>query len=111
MSFKKKLLLFALLFGAVLAALVGYSSMQVHATRAEQAEPLPGDDLIPHPVGAVTHAITIHRPPQDAWPWLVHMGSGRAVGERTCRSGGWQRHSWKPRSTSAALWDTENSGR
>ena len=39
---------------------------------------LAGDGLIPQPIGTVNHAITVHRPPRDVWPWLVQMGSGRA---------------------------------
>jgi hypothetical protein len=33
----------------------------------------------------MTHAVTIARPPQDVWPWLVQMGAGRA---------GWYSHDW-----------------
>ena len=40
--------------------------------------PLAGDDLIPHPIGVVNHAITIDRPPSAVWPWLAQMGAGRA---------------------------------
>src|SRR5207248_2421080 len=39
---------------------------------------LPGDELIPDAIGALTHAITIRRPPHEVWPWLVQMGAGRA---------------------------------
>ncbi len=63
---------------AVLAALAIYSSRQIRATPDEQARTLPGDDLIPQPLGAVNHAITIRRPPHEVWPWLAQMGSGRA---------------------------------
>ena len=52
--------------------------MQVRATRQECAQSLAGDSLISNPIGAVNHAITIHRPPRDVWPWLVQMGSHRA---------------------------------
>jgi hypothetical protein len=48
------------------------------ATREERVRPLPGDELIPAPMGVLTHAITIRRPPSDVWPWLVQMGAGRA---------------------------------
>jgi hypothetical protein len=41
---------------------------------------LPGDELIPTPIGSLTHAITIRRPPHDVWPWLAQMGAG-------CRAG------------------------
>ena len=62
----------------VLAALATYGSMQVRATPSEQARTLPGDGLIPQPIGSVNHAVAIRRPPHDVWPWLVQMGSGRA---------------------------------
>jgi hypothetical protein len=52
----------------------------VRATRAEASEPLPGDRLIPKPVGSLTHAITIRRPARDIWPWLAQMGAGRRAG-------------------------------
>jgi hypothetical protein len=47
------------------------------ATDAEAAQTLPGDDLVPAPLGTMTHAITIRRAPRDVWPWLVQMGAGR----------------------------------
>ena len=78
MSAKKRFLLITFGTVAVLLALVTYSVMQVHATTAERAKTLAGDDLIPQPIGAVNHAITIHRSPHNVWPWLVQMGSGRA---------------------------------
>ena len=62
----------------LLAAIATYGSMQVRATPGEQARTLPGDGLIPQPIGSVNHAVTIRRPPHDVWPWLVQMGSGRA---------------------------------
>jgi proline iminopeptidase len=62
----------------VLAAFATYGSMQVRATPGEQGRTLPGDGLIPQPIGSVNHAVTIRRPPHDVWPWLVQMGSDRA---------------------------------
>lgn len=62
----------------VAAAMIVYGNFQVRATRAEDNTTLEGDDLIAHPIGVVNHAITIHRPPQEVWPWLAQMGSGRA---------------------------------
>ncbi len=61
-----------------LAVFSVYAIMQVRATRQECAQSLAGDSLISNPIGAVNHAITIHRPPRDVWPWLVQMGSHRA---------------------------------
>src|SRR5271169_4011573 len=78
MSLKKRLLLITsgILIG--LAALAICANLQVRATPAERARTLPGADLIRQPIGAVNHAITIHRSPHEVWPWLVQMGSGRA---------------------------------
>lgn len=50
----------------------------VRATREEQTGPVPGDGLITAPIGSLTHAITIHRPAAEVWPWLTQMGAGRA---------------------------------
>lgn len=45
----------------------------------EATEPLPGDDLVPHPRVQSTRAITIDAPPDRVWPWIVQMGIGRAA--------------------------------
>jgi hypothetical protein len=50
----------------------------VRATLAEKRRSLPGDELIPCPIGSLTHAITIERSPGDVWPWLAQMGADRA---------------------------------
>ena len=52
--------------------------MRVRATTAERERPLPGDEFIKNPVGALTHAITIRASRRDIWPWLAQMGAGRA---------------------------------
>ncbi len=75
---KKKLLIVLLGISIVFAVLAIFASMQVRATPDERARPLPGDDLIPQPIGSVNHAITIRRPRHDVWPWLAQMGSDRA---------------------------------
>ena len=75
---KKKVLIVVSGMLAVLTALAICAGRQIRATPAEQARTLPGDDLIPQPLGSVNHAITIRRPPHDVWPWLAQMGSGRA---------------------------------
>ena len=59
------------------AVFLTYGTWQVRATRAERTRILPGDAFLTNPVGVVNHAITIHRPARDVWPWLVQMGSGR----------------------------------
>jgi hypothetical protein len=75
---KKKALVVSSGMLVILTAIAICSSRQVHATPGEQARTLPGDDLIPQPLGSVNHAITIQRPPHEVWPWLAQMGSGRA---------------------------------
>lgn len=52
----------------------------VRATNDEQTCALPGDDLIQDAIGSLTHAITMHRPPLDVWPWLAQMGAGARAG-------------------------------
>ena len=39
--------------------------------------PLPGDDVMTHPMLEWTRATTIDVPPEQVWPWLVQMGYGR----------------------------------
>ena len=48
------------------------------ATTLEQRRPLPVDAIIPEPIFASTHAITIDAPPEQVWPWIAQMGAGRA---------------------------------
>ena len=50
----------------------------VRATHDEIARLMPGDDLIPQPLGATTHAVTIACGPEEVWPWLAQMGADRA---------------------------------
>ena len=66
-----------LILAVVAASVLTLATFQVRATSDEIARALPGDALIPHALGAVNHAITIHRPPREVWPWLAQMGSGR----------------------------------
>ncbi|HLO34472.1 MAG TPA: hypothetical protein VK194_00250 [Candidatus Deferrimicrobium sp.] len=60
------------------------------ATADEATADLPGDEL-PSAFGyrrISTRAITIDAPPEEVWPWLVQMGSGRA---------GFYTHEWVER--------------
>lgn len=60
------------------------------ATEDEVRRRLPGDEL-ESPMGyrrVSTRAITIDAPPDEVWPWLVQMGSGRA---------GFYTHEWVER--------------
>jgi hypothetical protein len=52
----------------------------VRATPAERDAPLPGDELIPEPIGSITNAVTIERPAEEVWPWLAQMGAGSRAG-------------------------------
>ena len=47
------------------------------ATPEELDRVMPGDTLIPDPTNSATGAITVNAPPEDIWPWLVQMGTGR----------------------------------
>ncbi|MBZ4420241.1 hypothetical protein [Myxococcus sp. RHSTA-1-4] len=48
------------------------------ANPAEVTRALPGDGIVPNPVGGSTRAITIDARPEDVWPWLVQIGFRRA---------------------------------
>ena len=47
-------------------------------TVLDKRRSLPGDAMISDPIFTSTHAITINAPPQQVWPWIAQMGSGRA---------------------------------
>jgi hypothetical protein len=48
------------------------------ATGVEKHRSLPADGMVSDPIFASTHAITIDAPPEQVWPWIAQMGSGRA---------------------------------
>jgi hypothetical protein len=48
------------------------------ATAVERGRSLPADGMVPDPLFASTHAITIDAPPEHVWPWIAQMGAGRA---------------------------------
>lgn len=59
--------------------MLGLLASEVGSVEDEESKrPLPGDDIIPSPAGAVTMGITINAPPSAVWPWLVQMGADRA---------------------------------
>jgi hypothetical protein len=79
------------LAGFGIAALLGAYRLRIQpwqhrwgATDQELHRTMPGDDLIPDPA-STTRAITIAAPPEQVWPWLVQLGSGR---------GGWYSYDW-----------------
>jgi len=43
----------------------------------EASRRLPGDDLVPNAQYETTHAITIHAPAENVFPWIVQMGQNR----------------------------------
>jgi hypothetical protein len=53
------------------------------ATDAEQAAPMPGDEMVARAQFRCTRAITIGAPPAAVWPWLVQVG---------CLRGGFYSH-------------------
>jgi hypothetical protein len=46
-------------------------------TPEERTRVVPGDALMPNPTDTATGAVTVNAPPEDIWPWLVQMGTGR----------------------------------
>ncbi len=48
------------------------------ATAVERRRSLPADGMVPNPIFTSTHAITIDAPPEQVWPWIAQLGSGRA---------------------------------
>lgn len=76
--------------GTVYALVVRPRISRWGATDNEVRRALPGDEL-KSPFGyrpISTRAITIDAPPEEVWPWLVQMGSGRA---------GFYTHEWVER--------------
>ncbi len=55
------------------------------ATDEEVTRAMPGDDEVKHPLMVGTRAVTIQARPDDIWPWLVQIGTGRA---------GWYSYDW-----------------
>lgn len=84
---KRKASLAGLLTTAAVFSLLHRYGKHSGTTWAEYRQPLPGDDLVPHPELQITNAITIHAPAEKIWPWLVQLGYYR---------GGWFTDStWK----------------
>lgn len=47
-------------------------------TVLDKRRSLPVDAMISDPIFTSTHAITVNAPPEQVWPWIAQMGSGRA---------------------------------
>ena len=67
----------ALGMGALYLLVVRPRAARWGATEEEAGRPLPGDGVVPGRTYVATRAITIDAPPEDVWPWIVQMGSGR----------------------------------
>jgi hypothetical protein len=71
-----------LCMGLVAAVAGGYllrrQGLRWGATAEEVHKPLPGDEVLPHPMLETTHAVTIDASAEEIWPWLVQMGHYRA---------------------------------
>jgi hypothetical protein len=70
-------LLIGLLSAASGAYLLRRMGRRWGASDDEVYRPMPGDELIPHPMVETTHAITIQASAAEVWPWLVQMGMDR----------------------------------
>jgi len=70
-----------LLAGLALTALYWFPVRRMFhrwgTTPDEPERVMPGDRLIPNPTKVDTGAVTVNAPPEDIWPWLVQMGTGR----------------------------------
>ena len=68
--------------GLVAAVAGGYllrrEGLRWGATDEEVHKPLPGDEVVSHPMLETTHAVTIEASAKEIWPWLVQMGHYRA---------------------------------
>jgi hypothetical protein len=62
----------------VSAPLLRHRHRRWGATDADVAGAMPGDEIIRNPHYEATRAITIDRPPEAVWPWLVQVGCLRA---------------------------------
>ncbi len=69
--------------GLVSAVIAGYAfvvrpwHLRWGTQEGEAQLPLPGDELVPHPMYTSTRAITIQAPASRVWRWLVQIGVGR----------------------------------
>lgn len=70
---------------AVYVLFVGPWQRRWGATDEEVKRPMPGDEEVPEPMCASTRAVTIESKPEDIWPWIVQIGTGKA---------GWYSYEW-----------------
>lgn len=67
----------ALGFGAFYLLVVRPRAARWGATGEEASRLLPGDGVVRGRLYMATRVITIDAQPEDVWPWIVQMGSGR----------------------------------
>jgi hypothetical protein len=95
----KRWLLGTALLGALVAIYVGViRRRQMHwgATPEEASRELPYDNLVPNPTWTSTRAVTVEATPTQIWPWLVHLGWGRA---------GWYSYDWVDNGGKPSAWE------
>jgi len=68
------------------------------ATDAETTGTLPGDEFVPEPRLDATHAISIHAPVDQVWPWIAQIGQGR---------GGFYSYEWIENAIGADIHNTD----
>ncbi len=74
---KRSSVVVALVGGAACLA-VGGVRLRTWGTRGDEAtRTLPGEELMPQPGAALTHAVTIDAPPERVWPWIAQLGSDK----------------------------------
>ncbi len=71
--------------GWALGAAARRLSVRTGVSDSEALGPLPGDDVLPHPMVEWTRGVTVRAAPEEVWPWLAQMGYGR---------GGWYTPEW-----------------
>jgi hypothetical protein len=64
--------------GAVYVTYLQPQQLRWGATDAEVAGRLPGDWIVGQAGVSATRVVTIDAPPDQVWPWIVQMGTGRA---------------------------------
>jgi len=65
--------------------LVGPWQRRWGATDEEVQRAMPGDEEVEHSLMNATRAVTINARPEEIWPWLVQIGTGKA---------GWYSYDW-----------------
>jgi hypothetical protein len=68
----------AIMIGSMLTPFLRSSRSHWGFTKAQAAEPRPGDELVASPRWGWTHAVEIERPAEDVWPWIAQIGADRA---------------------------------